>query len=315
MALNQEFVGRDYVADTPFLVGREHIRQFARAIGDPNPAYHSLEAARTAGYPDLVAPPTFLVAAIPGQLGLPIDDPAFGLDFSLVVHGEQRFALARPVVAGDELTTVTTVLGIRTVATNEVLTAGYEFRTTAGELVATGVCGLVSRGTADPDAGPVRVQADQPAGLPGGTSGPAGAVRVRYADVEVGSELPGQTFPIRRVDLVRYAGASGDFNPIHWNEKAAAEVGLPGVIAHGMLTMATAARVVTDWVGDPGAVREYGVKFSSPVVVPNDDAGAQVDVRGVVEKKLDDNLAVVNLTARCDGAKVLTQARATVQLG
>lgn len=137
---------------------------------------------------------------------------------------------------------------------------------------------------------------------------------VGYDDVEVGTELPERLFPLRRVDLVRYAGASGDFNPIHWSERAAADAGLPGVLAHGMLTMATATRLVTDWAGDPGAVLEVGVKFSSPVVVPDDDEGASVSVRGVVEKKLDDNRVVVNLTTRCRGEKVLMAARATVQL-
>ncbi len=314
MPLNQAFIGREFAASTPFLVGREHIRQFARAIGDPNPLYHDLEAARTAGYPDLVAPPTFLVAAIPGALGLPVDDPAFGLDFSLIVHGEQRFSLSRPVVAGDELTAVTALTGLRTVATNEVLTAGYDFRTTSGEPVAMGLCGLVSRGTADPNAGPVRVAAPVPPAPPTSPESSARASTVRYDDVEVGAELPAASFRIRRADLVRYAGASGDFNPIHWNEKVAAEVGLPGVIAHGMLTMATAGRAVTDWAGDPGAICEYGVKFSSPVVVPNDDAGALVEVRGSVERKLDGNRAVVNLTVRWDGNKVLMAARATVRL-
>jgi acyl dehydratase len=313
MPLNQAFVGREFASAEPFLVGREHIRQFARAIGDPNPLYHDLAAARTAGYPDLVAPPTFLVAAIPGELGLPIGDPDFGMDFSLIVHGEQRFTLPRPVVAGDELTAVTTITGLRTVATNEVLAASYDFRTVAGEPVASGQCGLVSRGTADPEAGPVRVEAQPPA--PATPASAAGRPSpLRYAQVEVGTQLPGRDFPIVRADLVRYAGASGDFNPIHWNEKVAAEVGLPGVIAHGMLTMATAGRVVTDWAGDPGAVREYGVKFSSPVVVPNDESGALVEVRAAVEKKLPDNVVVVNLTVRCDGNKVLMAAKAKVQL-
>lgn len=95
--------------------------------------------------------------------------------------------------------------------------------------------------------------------------------KIGYDDVEVGTELPAQTFPVTRATLVRYAGASGDFNPIHWNEKFAKEVGLPDVIAHGMFTMAEAIRVVTDWLGDPGAVVEYGVRFTKPVVVPNDD--------------------------------------------
>jgi acyl dehydratase len=312
MPLNQAYVGREIATASPFLVGREHIRQFARAISDPNPLYHDLTAARAAGYPDVVAPPTFLAAVIPGELGLPVSDPEFGLDFSLIVHGEQRFTTSRPLVAGDELTVATTLTGLRTVATNEVLTAGYDFRSTAGEQAAIGVMSLVSRGTADSAAGPVRLAVDPP--VLTGQPGRPRPGQVRYDDVEVGTELPARDFPIRRADLVRYAGASGDFNPIHWNEKVAAEVGLPGVIAHGMLTMATAGRVVTDWVGDPGSVREFGVKFSSPVIVPNDADGALVQVRGVVEKKLDDNRVVVNLTVRCDGNKVLMAARATVEL-
>ncbi|AZM60607.1 MULTISPECIES: MaoC family dehydratase [unclassified Streptomyces] len=138
--------------------------------------------------------------------------------------------------------------------------------------------------------------------------------KISYADVEVGTELPAQTFPVTRATLVRYAGASGDFNPIHWNEKFAKEVGLPDVIAHGMFTMAEAIRVVTDWVGDPGAVVEYGVRFTRPVVVPNDDRGATVEVSGKVAAKLDDHTVRVDLTATHDGQKVLGMSRAVVRL-
>ena len=138
---------------------------------------------------------------------------------------------------------------------------------------------------------------------------------VTAADVRVGDELPAQSFPITRLSLVRYAGASGDFNVIHWNERVARSVGLPDVIAHGMLTMAEAVRVVTDWVGDPGAVVEYGVRFTRPVVVPDDDTGAAVDVTGRVTELLDDGLVRVELTATSRGEKVLGQARAIVRLG
>ncbi|RCV52761.1 MaoC family dehydratase [Marinitenerispora sediminis] len=137
---------------------------------------------------------------------------------------------------------------------------------------------------------------------------------VRYADVEVGTELPERTFPVRRLDLVRYAGASGDFNPIHWNERVAKSVGLPNVIAHGMFTMAEAGRLVTDWAGDPGALVEYGVRFSAPVVVPDDDTGAEIAVSGVVSEKRDGNLVVVKITARSGGAKVLARSSAVVRL-
>ncbi len=132
-------------------------------------------------------------------------------------------------------------------------------------------------------------------------------------DLTLGAELPAQTFRITRADLVRYAGASGDFNPIHWNERIAVSVGLPDVIAHGMLTMALAGRVVTDWIGDPAAVEEYGVRFAKPVVVPDDDVGAEVTVSGVVKKELDNGRVQVDLTARCGEDKVLGAARAIVR--
>ena len=137
---------------------------------------------------------------------------------------------------------------------------------------------------------------------------------VKAADVEVGTELPPQAFVLKRVDLIKYAGASGDFNVIHWNERVATEVGLPNVIAHGMLTMAQAIRVVTDWCGDPGAVVEYSTRFTKPVPVPDDDAGATVDVKGSVIELLDDGRVKVDLVVTCDGAKVLGMARAVVQL-
>jgi acyl dehydratase len=137
---------------------------------------------------------------------------------------------------------------------------------------------------------------------------------VSYDDVEVGTELPRGSFPIRRADLVRYAGASGDFNVIHWNERVAKSVGLPDVIAHGMFTMALAVRVVTDWVTDPGAVVEYGVRFTRPVPVPDDDTGALVEVAATVAAKLDDRRVRVDLTATNDGQKVLGRAQAVVQL-
>jgi acyl dehydratase len=130
--------------------------------------------------------------------------------------------------------------------------------------------------------------------------------------VSVGDEIPAQDFPIERADLVRYAGASGDFNPIHWNARYAKSFGLPDVIAHGMYTMATAVRVVTDWAGDPAAVVEYGVRFTRPVVVP-DPGEATITVRGEVRAVRDDGLVEIDLTATVDGQTVLAKARAVVR--
>lgn len=136
----------------------------------------------------------------------------------------------------------------------------------------------------------------------------------RLQDVGVGTELPSRSFAITRADLVRYAGASGDFNVIHWNERIAVGVGLPNVIAHGMLTMGLAGRVVTDWLGDPGALVEFGVRFTRPVVVPDDDAGATVEVSAKVTSVSDYGLVTLALTATFEGSTVLGKAQAVVRL-
>jgi acyl dehydratase len=137
---------------------------------------------------------------------------------------------------------------------------------------------------------------------------------IRAADVTVGDQLPPLTLTITRADLVRYAGASLDFNPIHWNDDFAQEVGLPGVIAHGMLTMGMAVRVVTNWTGDPGAVVEYGVRFGRPVPVPNNTEGAQVEVTAKIAKALEDGTFKIAITATYEGKSVLGGATARVRL-
>lgn len=132
-------------------------------------------------------------------------------------------------------------------------------------------------------------------------------------DATVGTMLPAREFRITRADLVRYAGASGDFNPIHWSDRIAKDVGLPTVISHGMLTMALAARVLTDWAGDPGAVVEYGTRFSRPVIVPDDSEGVVIVVSGEVTAVRADGSVDVELIVRAGEQKVLTQARAVVR--
>jgi len=135
-----------------------------------------------------------------------------------------------------------------------------------------------------------------------------------YDGLQAGAEIAPKQYQVTRRDLVRYAGASGDFNVIHWNERIAKSVGLPDVIAHGMLTMALAGRFLTEWAGDPAAVTEFGVRFSSPVVVPDDDKGALVEIAGVVTGRLDGHQVSVDVTARSGDTKVLTRAHAVVRL-
>ncbi|MDA3624958.1 MaoC family dehydratase [Saccharopolyspora sp. WRP15-2] len=139
-------------------------------------------------------------------------------------------------------------------------------------------------------------------------------MKVRISEVAVGDQLPELSVPLTRADLVRYAGASGDFNPIHWNERFATEVGLPDVIAHGMLTMAVAGRLVSEWTGDPGAIVHYGVRFTRPVVVPDDGTGAQVNITGKISKINEDGTVKVAITAKSADQGVLGGATATVRL-
>ena len=134
---------------------------------------------------------------------------------------------------------------------------------------------------------------------------------VRYTDVEAGTELPEQAFPVTRADLVRYAGASGDFNVIHWNERVATEVGLPGVIAHGMLTLGLVGRAVTDWT-DGAEVVELVAKFTAPVAVPDDDDGVELVVAGTV-KAVEDGLTTLALVVTSGDKKVLGNPRAVVR--
>ena len=136
-----------------------------------------------------------------------------------------------------------------------------------------------------------------------------------YANAEPGTELEPKSYHATRLDLVKYAGASGDFNVIHWNDRLATKAGLPGVIAHGMYTMAQAGRYVTELAGgDPGRVTEFSVRFSAMVPVPDDDEGAAIEVSGTVAEQVDDEHVAVDITARQNGTKVLTRARAVIRV-
>jgi acyl dehydratase len=131
--------------------------------------------------------------------------------------------------------------------------------------------------------------------------------------LQAGQQLPERSFRVTRADLVRYAGASGDFNPIHWSDRVASKVGLPGVIAHGMFTMALVGRAVTGWAAAPHGVVDFRVRFTRPVVVPDDEVGTEIVVSGVVRSVDGDGRAELDLSATCGGEKVLAQARATIR--
>ncbi len=146
MALDPSFIGKQYPPTEPYEVGREKIREFADAIGDSHPAYRDRAAARALGHPDVIAPPTFPIVLSMRAASQVVFDPALGLDYSRVVHGEQRFSYRRPVRAGDVLTVVVTVDSIRSAAGNDMITTRGEISTVEGEHVVTALSTLVARG-------------------------------------------------------------------------------------------------------------------------------------------------------------------------
>ena len=226
-------------------------------MGSSDPVHRSAEAAQAAGYRDVIAPPTFAVILAQECDRQLIEDPEAGIDFSRVVHGEQRFIHHRPITAGDE------VLGTLSVDTVRE-TGGHAMVTTRTELATTDRRGPVHRDLDHRDPG----------------RGVSMGVRT-LAQTAVGDTFGPVTLPVSRETLVAYADASGDQNPIHQDEAFARSVGLPDVIAHGMWTMGAAGSVVEEWAGDGGRVVEFGTRFTKPVVVPADGGG--VEVSGVVK--------------------------------
>jgi acyl dehydratase len=148
MPVDQSFIGRVYPPTRPYEVGREKIREFADAIGDPNPVYRESAAAQALGYPDVIAPPTFAIVLTLPAGGQVVRDPEFGIDYSRVVHGEQRFVHRRPIRAGDLLQVVVTVEDIRVAAGNDLVTNRADVVTVEGEPVCTAYSVIVARGTA-----------------------------------------------------------------------------------------------------------------------------------------------------------------------
>jgi acyl dehydratase len=146
--LNRDYIGRAFVGDRPYDVGREKIRDFADAVGDPNPAYREPDAARALGHPDVIAPPTFAIVIALRASGQAVFDPGLGLDYGRVVHGEQKFVHHRPIRPGDQLLATSTVVDIRDAGRNELMTISTELTTGEGEKVCTAVNTIVSRGTA-----------------------------------------------------------------------------------------------------------------------------------------------------------------------
>ena len=146
MAINREYAGRTFPASAPYEVSRVKIAEFANAIGDANPIFRDADAARAAGHADVIAPPTFAIVISMAGSGAALADPGLGLNYAMVVHGEERFEYARPIMAGDVVTAQVTLTDIREAGRNVMLTTSTEIKTVAGEHVCTAVSTIVERG-------------------------------------------------------------------------------------------------------------------------------------------------------------------------
>ncbi|MQY19576.1 hypothetical protein NRB20_26660 [Nocardia sp. RB20] len=330
-------VGYRYRADDYYEVGREKIREYARAVQDFHPAHWSEDAARELDYRGLIAPTTFLSAAAMLANRRLFDTVITGYD--VFVQTDQVFEMHAPVLTGDRLVSDVEVSSVRRIAGKDLITITNTFIDAAGEIVQimhTTVVGITREdlatevditaavervimsglnppsrtGTTDPSS----LDPEAAAHLSQLTRTRAPHTAPRFEDIAVGTELPLREARLTRGDLVNYAGVSGDANPIHWHDSLAALAGLPDVIAHGMLTMGLGAGFVTGWLGDPGAITRYSVRLSNYTIVEPTAPGA-VEFTGRV-KSVDPTTrsAVVVIVAKSAGRKIFGLATAEVRL-
>ncbi|WP_058855067.1 fused (3R)-hydroxyacyl-ACP dehydratase subunits HadA/HadB [Nocardia jinanensis] len=325
-------VGHHYRVDDYYEVGREKVREYARAVQDSHPAHWDEDVALEFGYDGLVAPLTFIsLVGILAQRKL-FETVVTGYDLSQIMQTDQILEFHRPIVVGDQLICDVHLHSFRQAFGGDIIVTKNIVTDQRDELVLTTYTTLVGRsgGDIDPNlnaavrkvlmhgmdaAGPdhtPRTRHEVPAPAAGEV------VPVRFArafdDVSVGDELPARVVQLTRGDLVNYAGVSGDANPIHWSDEVVKLVDLDACVAHGMLSMGLGGGFVTSWLGDPGAVKEYNVRFTSPVFVSATEP-AEVEFTGKV-KSLDPETqtAVIAIVAKSGGRKIFGRATATVQL-
>ncbi|MCR5976801.1 (R)-hydratase [Gordonia jinghuaiqii] len=327
-------VGHYYTLDGSYQVGREKVREYARAVQDYHPAHWEPEAAAALGYSGLVAPMTF--TSIPAMAANRELFESVIVGYDTYVQTEQVFEQHRPIVAGDQLVTDAELSGVRKVAGRELITVTNTMTDAAGEKVHTmhtTVVG-VTADEVDPElSSAVRkvmmhdvniFSHDETADRYVKTVRPDGEIRTAddanrpsgarsFDELSVGDELPLHNARLSRGDLVNYSGVAGDANPIHWDEKSARLAGLPDVIAHGMLTMGLGAAFVSAWSGDPGAATRYSVRLSQTVPVSASEGG-DIEFSGRI-KSLDPETrtGVVIVVAKSGGRKVFGLATMNIR--
>ena len=329
-------VGHHYRVDDYYEVGREKVREYARAVQDYHPVHWDESAAQEYGQDGLIAPVTFIsLVGILAQRKL-FEQVVTGYDLSQIMQTDQILEFHRPIRVGDQLTCDVYLHSFRQAFGGDIIVTKNIVTAQNDELVLTTYTTLVGRsgGDVDPNiADAVRnilmhgvgeapdnhPRAQVPAGPPPVPVTTVPEITVSsharsFDEVAAGDELPARIVKLTRGDLVNYAGVSGDANPIHWSDEVVKLAGLDNVVAHGMLTMGLGGGFVTSWLGDPGAVKEYNVRFTSPVYVPSDEP-AEVEFTGKVKSVDPENrTAVVAIVAKSGGRKIFGRATATVQL-
>lgn len=316
-------IGHIFRSRDHYEVGREKIREFARAVQDFHPAHW--DDADTLGYPGLIAPVTFASATISAVQRDLLRMALGGYDPARLVQVEQEIHCHRPVVAGDRLTHEVTVDSWRTVAGGDIIA----LTTVIGDLgtgpVQTVHTTLAGRGGIEGRrvGGIAKNIALQELPIPqreprhtspGNRPFPASPASGLSGKTPAGYRFPSRTFRLTRGELVNYAGVCGDLNPIHWSDDIARVTGAPGVVTHGMLTMGLGAAALTSWVGHPAAILDFSTVFTHPVHVVTGRA-AEIEFTGTVTAvDLDACRATVALAAQCDGTSVIGRAAATVAL-
>ncbi|MCX2929356.1 fused (3R)-hydroxyacyl-ACP dehydratase subunits HadA/HadB [Mycobacterium sp. CVI_P3] len=328
-------VGHYYQMDGTYLVGREKLREYARAVQDYHPAHWDVAAAAELGYSDVIAPLTFTSA--PGMQCNRRMFESIVVGYDTYLQTEEVFEQHRPIVAGDELVIDVELTSVRRTAGRDFITVTNTFTDTAGERVHTLHTTVVGVTGEDIDAGVKaavqkammhdmnilevgRSDADYVKELrPEGETriAQSGLTRTpgtrKFEDVTVGDEIAVHHTRVSRGDLVNYAGVAGDANPIHWDEDIAKLAGLPDVIAHGMLTMGLGAGYHSAWSGDPGAVTRFAVRLSQPAVVSAKE-GADIEFSGRI-KSLDPETrsGAVLVGAKSGGKKIFGLATMNVR--
>ncbi|OBI50846.1 fused (3R)-hydroxyacyl-ACP dehydratase subunits HadA/HadB [Mycobacterium sp. E787] len=328
-------VGHYYQMDGTYLVGREKVREYARAVQDYHPAHWDVDAAAELGYPGLVAPLTF--TSVPGMMCNRRMFESVVVGYDTYLQTEEVFEQHRPIVAGDELRIDVELASVRRTAGRDFITVTNTFTDSDGERVHTLHTTVIGVTAEDVDpaiksAAPKIMMhdvdllaiAESGAGYEK-TVRPAGEVRIArggttrtpgtpsFEDVQVGDQLPAHHTRLSRGDLVNYAGVAGDANPIHWDEGIAKLAGLPDVIAHGMLTMGLGAGFASAWSGDPGAVTRYTVRLSQPAIVSAAE-GADIEFSGRI-KSLDPDTrsGVVIVGAKSGDQKIFGMATSNIR--